>query len=480
MTKPKILWALAGALVGLACGPSELIEPSTTAAASSEDAIIGGTLATGDPAVVAMVIRYGGGYNSVCTGTLIAPKTVLTAAHCIYAYGENLQYFVTFGTESVSPSKAVQVVSQHRHPNYGSNAYDFGILRLASPVLDVTPIAINETTLTGSHLGRPIRHVGFGLTSPSSDVSGTKREVTYPLREVTPLTIESGAQGKQTCQGDSGGPGFMVMPGGSKEVLVGVVSYGDQHCAYEGYDGRVDRVAPWIRQTMGAWEQPTCATDGACVPGCTPVDQDCECKADGVCGSACMDSAMDPDCPRDCAANNICATQACGRPDTDCVAEGNLCASQFECQARQCVTDRQHPNSYCTRGCQVSADCPATMECAAGSCRLKQRPERVLFDSCSAATDYCLEGICTGPAGGISRCVKTCIVTGDCPSGSVCEAGADSQRFCRPGGLRFSNITIPAVPLAVGARASGCSATGFGAALWLLAVPLLRRRRARS
>ncbi|MDP3151651.1 MAG: trypsin-like serine protease [Archangium sp.] len=479
MNSRAIHVALAGALVGLACGPSELIEPAAQPAASQEDAIIGGTLAMGDPAVVAMAVRYGGGYESVCTGTLIAPKTVLTAAHCINAYGTNVQYFVTFGTYSASPTRAVLVAQQYKNPNYNQSAWDFGILRLATPVLDVTPIAINETAITQAHIGRAIRHVGFGLTVAGGQTSGTKREVSYGLRRVTPYTIESGAQGKQTCQGDSGGPGFMVMPGGTQEVLVGVVSYGDQNCMYEGYDGRVDVAAPWIRQTMASWEQPTCATDGACLAGCTPVDQDCVCKADGVCGSECTDPAMDPDCPRDCAQNSICSVQACGRPDADCAGTGQFCAAAVQCQSRLCVNDRQNPSTYCSKSCQTNAECPATMQCAAGSCVLKQRPERALFDSCYAATDYCLEGICTGPAGGISRCVKSCLVTNDCPSGSVCEAGSDSQRFCRPANVRFNIVNLPAAPAALGAQSQGCSATGMGMALWLLAVPLLRRRRAR-
>jgi V8-like Glu-specific endopeptidase len=472
------LLAVAGALVGTACGPSELPDSTSTEVTAKEEAIIGGTLAQGDPATVAMAVRYGSGYESVCTGTLIAPKTVLTAAHCIYAYGQSAPYYVTFGTYASSPTKAVRVISQVRHPSYNRSAYDFGILRLETPVTDVTPIPMNETPMNSSHVGRPIRHVGFGLTQGGGSDSGTKREVTYNLRQVQAYTIESGAQGKQTCQGDSGGPGFMVMPGGTQEVLVGVVSYGDENCMYQGYDGRVDVVVPWVRTTIAAWETPTCSTDGACVQGCAVIDQDCACAADNVCGSECLDSKMDRDCPADCAQNNVCATQACGRPDPDCVVEGGLCSSTVQCKGRVCINDPQNTANYCSVGCQQNSECPATMECAQGICQKKQRPVRQFLDTCFASTDFCVDSICAGPSGGISRCVKSCLVSGDCPSGSVCEAGTNSQRFCRPSDVRFTNVTLPAASQTVGTLATGCTATGASLALWLAAIPLLRRRRA--
>jgi V8-like Glu-specific endopeptidase len=480
-----IVVALAGATFALmSCGPS--IEVGDEAVASAQrEAIVGGVLTSGDPAVVLLGVNAGGGrVEEYCSGTLIAPRTVLTAAHCINAYGQGNFYVVGIGSSLSGLSRVVPVTSQQAHPSYNGDAWDFGILRLAQPVVGVTPIAMNERALTSADVGRPIRHVGFGITSAATQAgSGTKREVTYNLRQVLAYTIESGAQGKQTCSGDSGGPGFMVMPGDSVEKLVGVVSYGDQDCVVEGYDGRVDRVAPWVRTQMAAWEQPTCATDGACVSGCTPVDQDCACAADGQCTADCANLASDPDCPRACLRDNVCSQTACPVPDPDCVAVGGACTVAVSCPDRQCIGDAQHPQTYCSKGCAGNADCPATMECAAGSCRFPLKPERQLFDSCSPSGDFCVDSICTGPAGGVTRCVKSCIATSDCPSGSSCEAGADAQRYCRPAGLAFTPTVLAAATRLEGPAASGCTSTAPGLpSLWLLALalPALRRRRVTS
>ena len=479
---------LLGSLCLIGCGFPES-PPSSGSSASERSEIVGGVTDTGDPATVSLVVGQGGQYEQFCTGTLVGPRTVVTAAHCIQAYGAQYSYYVNFGTYASSPTRSIKMASQTAHPLYDKNsgdAHDFGVIQLLTAVTDVTAIELNTVPLTQADVGRPIRHAGFGVTSGAQNGAGTKRQVSYSVRQVTAALIESGASGKQTCNGDSGGPALMVMPGSSLERLVGVVSFGDQNCTMFGEDGRVDVDVAWIKQTMAPWEAPTCATDGKCLPGCTPVDQDCACAGDGVCGVDCADLARDPDCPVNCVANGVCALETCPRPDPDCVVEGSACVNALVCHGRQCVSDEQHgAQKYCSVGCGSGAGCPSVMECNGQVCLLKQRPVIQAGEFCVTATDFCTGAnrLCTGPSQGITRCVLSCVLDADCAAGNSCEGGADSRRFCRPpeSELRFNNIVLVRATAEGPAAPTGCAAAGFGefSSLGLLLGGLsLTRRRA--
>jgi V8-like Glu-specific endopeptidase len=467
------------ALALLGCGPTALEAGGGSGVDQSE--IVGGSVDTGDPAVVQLVVSSGGGVAPFCTGTLIARQTILTAAHCVYPYGTGYTYYALFGTYASNPTSFAQVASQFRNPSYtGGMGHDVGVFKLTNPVTNVVPIELNTTALTSADIGRPIRHVGFGATEGVNKTGGgVKRQVSYAVRQLSQLEIESGASGQQTCSGDSGGPGLMITAGSSAERVAGVISSGDGTCVQYGLDARVDAELTWIKNTYAAWEQPTCADDGKCLQGCTPVDQDCACASDGQCTLACNNILKDPDCPKECVQDNVCSLKACPTLDPDCQPVGGPCANEEVCPQRKCVGDPQHTRFYCSRSCSASAECPSGMECKSSVCLFQQRPVAELGEACNAETWCRSPSVCTGPTGGVLRCAKLCGSQTECPSGQTCEGGVDGQRYCRgadptappKGGVKL----LPAAPTQL-AAIEGC-AVGGGEAAGLFAVAVLLRRR---
>jgi MYXO-CTERM domain-containing protein len=490
------LWGCGGVVEDL--GADERDPDPTAEYLQRRSAIVGGTVDSGSPAVVALAVASQNGFIPFCTGTLIAGKTILSAAHCVNSYGTNAAYYAVFGTYVTSPTQYVRIVTQVRHPAYSSQSLyaDIAVMRLETAVTNVTPMEINTQPLGSAWVGKPIRHSGFGVTAANTNTSGTKRHATYNIRQITETEIESGQSSplKQTCSGDSGGPGFIILPNTTEEIVAGVVSYGDQNCNQFGVDTNVAYYASWVKQTMSAWEAPTCAEDGKCAANCPQPDVDCVCKADGVCSAECPDLAKDPDCPKDCVQNNVCAQDVCPVPDVDCKAEGQACTSELQCLWRKCVGDPQHSYNYCSRPCTSSTECTtAGMECAEGLCRYAQKPTANIGEPCDANTWCLLGGVCMGTSSADLYCALPCSGPGTCPGlNQSCKTGFNGQLFCHtpeststePSTPRSNQVVLPHARVGGNEASQGCSATGgqpgWLGALGLLALGLWRRRRLRA
>jgi secreted trypsin-like serine protease len=234
-------WLFAGILLTGCQGG--VIGDSTS---SDEDAIIGGVNDNSDPAVV--MLRKGGGF---CTGTLVTPTRVLTAAHCA-AVGPTE---VGFGIQgNLSRVRVAKVVADSRFNGQKlNNGFDVAVLTLsqAVPASVATPVAFNrDTRLLPTKIGAQVRIVGFG--NNTSGVNGTgfgfKREASVKINSVDSKLVGIGQTGTQKCNGDSGGPTFLKV--GTTEVLTGVTSFGFVGCTGGGFDSRVDAYLDFIDQQI--------------------------------------------------------------------------------------------------------------------------------------------------------------------------------------------------------------------------------------
>lgn len=258
--KLSLVVAMLCSLMGCAGESSDGVEDGDFDATSSE--IINGQADNGHPAVVAIrwqVTTAKGTGGSICTGTLVAPRTVLTAGHCVRPEDASMRfsnYEVVFGSNANSATaRRLPVASVVPHPRYNPQvfgAFDIGVVLLAAdaPVKPI-PVAKSLPNLTG----RPVTHVGFGHTvsinrETKSGAGGQKFMLTLPVTEHSNITLRTGNGQSGICNGDSGGPALANMNGG--EVVVGVHSYIDDvdRCLRNGYSARTDIAYDFIARFL--------------------------------------------------------------------------------------------------------------------------------------------------------------------------------------------------------------------------------------
>ncbi|MEM6295020.1 MAG: trypsin-like serine protease [Myxococcota bacterium] len=184
-----------------------------------------------------MVVSIGN--FSICTATLVHPRLITTAAHCLEGGTPNA---ARFGESFNSPVANVPIEFCVSHPEYPgsnggqipSNAVDAAFCVLGQEVdLPLTPIP-QGCELAEITTGRDAAVVGFGNSNPGASENinddsgaGIKRFDASRIDYWEPSDQTVRADGP--CQGDSGGPLMVELSDGSWRNL-GMLSSGSGDC----------------------------------------------------------------------------------------------------------------------------------------------------------------------------------------------------------------------------------------------------------
>ena len=309
--------------------------------------IIGGAAGL-DPAVAPLAdaqvdavgfVEIDGRY--ACTGTLVAPMTVLTAAHCLRMDPAHVIFRV--GPDWRSATRSYDALSWQLHPGYavGEVDHDLAVILLAGdPAADgVAPIPVRLSPVQ-SLQGQNVQAVGYGFTRDGDNSNSSRWWVVLNIsRETTAAYIASGDGTTGTCDGDSGGPLLWAPPAGQAGVYA-ALSLGEAHtaCLGDSWYTRLDD-----------------ASNAAFVPPYLPADP-CEGETRvGRCASAaravyCVDGVLHDET---CGAGQACGTGADG--NNRCLTLGP-CEAEGLDRAGTCTADGHA--RWCEEGRVMDRDCP--------------------------------------------------------------------------------------------------------------------------
>jgi LPXTG-motif cell wall-anchored protein len=193
-----------------------------------------------------------------CGGSLYAPDTILTAAHCVNGTGPADNITAHFGSVDLASEDIVTYTSEYVYSgNISGIPNDWALVKLTEDVEGIDPVdVVTDDSLDGGTVVDDEEVPGFtvigwgDLEEGAGEGSQFLQQVRVPAVSDEDCAAAYGADftadaelcggdlengGVDSCQGDSGGP-LLVPNEGDGYTQVGVVSWGNG-CAQPGFPG---------------------------------------------------------------------------------------------------------------------------------------------------------------------------------------------------------------------------------------------------
>lgn len=193
-----------------------------------------------------------------CTGTVIHPRVVVTAAHCLNKKWAPEEIGIAVGNGTLGGA----VEAQYRAESFGISPLfsrpsgaswnDAAYIVTSEPIEGVTIIPVltdPQEIASVLRLGRSTVIAGYGQIEDLS--FGVKYVARAPISSMRDNEVIIGGQGQDACRGDSGGPAFAQLDDGSWRAF-GILSRSSGvDCDFESKYGRMDSHVCWIQRASG-------------------------------------------------------------------------------------------------------------------------------------------------------------------------------------------------------------------------------------
>jgi V8-like Glu-specific endopeptidase len=391
-------------------------KPSKDAVGSSKSAIQGGSIDTSHPYAVGVCGGGGpGNCQLICSGALIAPNLVVTARHCVDQSPQQIDCnSASFGS-AIGPASAFNITTNYHLFQSTSGWHqvaqivtptptavcgnDIALLILANnvPATEATPItpAVQYPITDHTRYSTTITAIGYGITAPNTDTSGTRRikeninlvcipgdkQIDCGSLTNANLDAKEFESGDGTCEGDSGSSAYEQSSfNANNPVSLGVLSRGGVDdpnnptmcvgAVYTRLDSWKDLIISTVKTAAakGGYALPTWTQPGDPGPPQPGTDSGSpQPSTDGGVSTGPAPGALGASCTQ----NSDCDSGTCRGPSADAQICTQACDGQTACpDGFTCNQGFCSPKSSGGNNAQTTTSTTTTSGCSVASSSL--------------------------------------------------------------------------------------------------------------